>query len=94
MSGEVIQFPRSPREQVATRIPAPIFQITEDGIVDLAEGVTVTDAVTTFWEAVSETVREAWADSPLAAERARVRLLTAYLDRVRPGWRSELPWQF
>lgn len=69
-----------------------LFTFNENGVVDLVEGVEVTDAVTAFWEAIQDVVREAWAESPLAQEKARVQVLSAFLDRVRPGWRDEIAW--
>lgn len=86
------QGPSGVVEEATVRSPKALFSFTEHGQVDLAEGVSVTDAVTTFWEALQETVGEAWADHPLGKERARVKVLTAYLDRIKPEWREELLW--
>lgn len=72
--------------------PVELFHIGENGTVDLAEGVTVSDAVTQFWETLQGVVRESWSEHPLGREKARVQLLTDYLDHHCPGWREELVW--
>ena len=96
MAGEVIEFPggrkkKSPDEQTV-EAPVTIFCFTDSGQVDLAEGLSVTDAVTAFWEALGDVVRETWAEEPLSQERARTRLLEAFLDKKHPGWRQEIMW--
>lgn len=74
------------------RSPVQLFQFSENGTVDLAEGITVTDAVQALWDTLQQIVYDAWAEHPLGRERARVLLLTRYLDKVRPNWREELAW--
>ena len=104
MSGEVIQFPGGRKDgtgegaaeevvEEVVRSPVALFQINDKGQVDLADGVSVSDAVTEFWESVQGVVTEAWADSPLGREKARVQRLAGFLDEVRPGWREELKWR-
>lgn len=98
MPGEVIHFPgvneaATTVEEEVVRSPVALFEINERGQVDLAEGIAVTDAVTAFWEAVQDKVAQAWADHAVGREAARVRLLTAYLDKIRPEWREDLVWK-
>lgn len=93
MAGEVIQFPgKREVQQETVRTPQALFSINEDGVVDLVEGVSVSDAVEGLWGSLQGVVKQAWADAPLGREKARTRLLCAYLDKVRPGWREELAW--
>lgn len=93
MSGEVIQFPGvKPVDNETVTSSTPLFVFNEHGQVDLADGVAVSDAVTAFWEAVGVVVKQEWEETALPQEQARTRLLTAYLDKVRPGWRQEVAW--
>lgn len=85
--------PQAITEEEIVRSPIELFAFSDSGQVDLVDGVTVTDAVTALWGALQDVVRESWADHPLARERARVQLLSAYLDREHPGWRNDIVWQ-
>ena len=72
-------------------MPVALFEF-KNGQVDLAEGVNVSDAVVAFWERLQGVVAQAWAEGPVSREKARVQVLTAYLDRIHPGWREDLAW--
>jgi hypothetical protein len=52
------------------RTPVELFHVSENGQVDLADGVTITDAVASFWESLQGVVSETWASHPLAQERS------------------------
>lgn len=88
---QVIPFPNAATAETV-QAPIALFTFNETGQVDLAEGVSVSDAVVALWEALGPTVAQAWADSPLGREKARTHVLTAFLDRRLPGWREELSW--
>ncbi len=90
-SDNVIQFPtQALRIEVAPSLERGAVEVQADGRVRLSPEVSLDDASREFWEAVEEHVLGAWTETALPRERLRVRLLTTYLDRTDPQWRTKI----